>query len=451
MRSELNSKKNRSVTKTNDFYNSQFSKYIQDIFEQQINQQSGASQLNINLNSNFEQIVDDYLSTLIDKKVLQNYGAIESIRQTFIEGLRKLADKNNGVIDFTIPLTTQDIDLAGKKMKASDFIRKDGKFRTPRVIARKLADSFIESIGRGLSEEIRVAAGQGITHAFTTGSITKQIKNEFTNEVATVSQKGDVLSFEVFNANFTIEDVIKEVLEMKNIDKYSKEFYKKIEELMKQKAQETASSEFFTVATNVKGYKSNMNLQIEGEGSFSWRMSNLKKIRLDGNMVNKLIFMLNNTTKDCIADRRIPELQDYFASICVAWMWDNYEEIFDIDLKEPVNYNRIYLFSSGGVYLTSSQILLQTMERLSDYKNPLNNKFVQVNITPPEPYDDYKNLCAKYPVHEGMTSSVWQETLKKRWDEVKEQAMESGKIGINFDQKQLEELVGNLKTIINQW
>ena len=86
-------------------------------------------------------------------------------------------------------------------------------------------------------------------------------------------------------------------------------------------------------------------------------MSTLKTLNLDGGMVEKLIFMLNNVTKGCIMENRLHEIQDYLASVCVAWIWDNPEEMFNIELSPPKNFHKIRLFNIGTAYLPASQII----------------------------------------------------------------------------------------------
>ena len=194
---------------------------------------------------------------------------------------------------------------------------------------------------------------------------------------------------------------------------------------------------------------SNYNISIAKEGTFSNRMSDIKKLNLDGNMTNKLIFMLNNTTEGCIMAGRQSEIEDYLAAVCVAWMWDNSEEIFDLEAKGPTNFKKIHLFNSGGAYFTASQIIQQTLDRLVNYGEDT-NRFVNVNIKPPAVYGNYNDLMNKYSTQGIQSKDEWQAQLQKRWDEVKAEAMESGSISITFNQQELNNLLGNLKAILNE-
>jgi hypothetical protein len=47
-----------------------------------------------------------------------------------------------------------------------------------------------------------------------------------------------------------------------------------------------------------------------------------------------------------------------------------------------------------------------------------------------------------------QTKDEWDAILKKMWDTVKADAMEKGSISIKFNQAELNELLGNLKSIL---
>jgi hypothetical protein len=66
----------------------------------------------------------------------------------------------------------------------------------------------------------------------------------------------------------------------------------------------------------------------------------------------KLIFMLNNTVDGCIADGEKEELAGYIAAVCVAWMWDDYTDLFSLTESSPIK--KIRLFNSGGMYYSAS-------------------------------------------------------------------------------------------------
>jgi hypothetical protein len=72
------------------------------------------------------------------------------------------------------------------------------------------------------------------------------------------------------------------------------------------KLQKDSETKIFRVATNIKGYRSRHDLQIEGKESFLQRTENLRKIAttMPNFSMDKLIFMLNNTMPGCLNEKR---------------------------------------------------------------------------------------------------------------------------------------------------
>ena len=454
LREDTKSKRFKSFSKTNEFWGNSFTKFIEEKLTQQIQAQQGSSILHINLEDDFSNIVEEFLNKTLGDKSIESE-SISFIKKTFEEGLKESLAQFT-TLSFDVPLkeTEQALErVSAKKLKANQFLTTKGKFRTPGSIARKLSQQIAGSIGRGLSQEVfNVGSLQKIgAKGVLTGDLKKQLINSITGEkLATVSQKADALAFEVYNADIDIGRIVEEVYS-NNTSKMGEDFLKEVERRVNEALQETSAGEMFEISENIKGYTSNYNLQIEGSGSFYNRMSNIYKLKLDGNMVNKLIFMLNNTTKGCIADNRVSEIGDYFAAIVVAWMFDDYEEIFNITNKEPnQRINRIHLFGSGSAYFTASQILQQTLNNLKDVDNP--NRFANVHITPAEPFPDerYEAMRHEVPYEQfsAMSKEQQQEELKREWDIVKDYTMRNGTLSVDFNQKQLDELLFGLRSIL---
>lgn len=446
---EVNSNRNKTFAKTNEFFNSQFYKFIQDKFAAQLQNQSGLERF-VELDTDFEKIVDEFLNSVFNMSIDTN-SSLKFIRQQFIDGLEKIAEANGGKIFYkaTLEKTINGSTLeqkGAKKISEGDILTKKGKFRSYGALAKKIAYDLMSGIGRGLSTELyTISAQSGIGgKSFSTGGVMKTITNAFTGDEYTVQGKTDAITYECFSATVSLDKIFESVY-AQGYDEANKDFYDEVERQLKEAAA-NSTGEFFELATNVKGYVSNYDLQIEGAGSFANRMSTLSKIDLGGNMTNKLIFMLNNTTKGCIAENRIGELEDYLASVCVAWMWDNSDEIFDISSKEPSNFHKIYLFNSGGAYFTASQIIRQTVERLMGLDD---NRFAKVIINPPSPYANYMGLMEETSIEGINTKDEWQKMLQGMWDQVKAEAMATGSMAIHFDQTELNELLSNLKAILN--
>ena len=449
---EVSSNRFKSFQKTNEFWSSQFSKFIQGKLQQQIEAQAGSDVLHLDFDTDFGNLVDEFLAKLLDSPDVKN-SSLDFIKKQFVDGLKKVFE-GFSTLNFDIALKDNSMnvtDITNSKLNMSHFVTKRGKFRKPSAIAKNIADAVYAGIGRGLSTEIyAIGSLQKVgIKGLSTGDLTKEIKNEFTGEVYNVQQKADAIGFEVFNADIDIDSIVDEIY-TQNVSKNGSNLLNAIEKRVNEALETTSVGEIFELTENIKGYTSNYNLQIEGEGNFYNRMSNLKKIDLGGNMTSKLIFMLNNTTKGCIADGRISEIADYLAAVAVAWMWDDYEEIFNIsDTPASSRINRVHLFNSGGAYFTASQILQQTLENLEGDTDP--NKFVNVKINPASPYpdSDYISLRGEVPISKfsAMSKDEQQKELKREWDIVKDYTMKNGTMSIDFNQKQLDELLSGLRTI----
>lgn len=451
---EISSNRNKSFARTNEFFNSQFYKFIAHKFEQQLSTQTGNTRT-ISLDQDFEELVDEFLKQVLNISVDENQ-SLQYIKDSFVQGLNEKFKESGGKFYNSVFLDKRGDGTVLRrhknnthKFKTERWLKQKGEFRSPGAIADNIAYTLMKNIGKGLSTEAYgISAWQGIgSRAFATGNVKIDVDNLFTgSKFKNVSGRNDIIIPEVFYAEVTQDQMIQD-LYAEGYDDQTKIFYDELEKRMKQQAAESAAGEFFETVVSTKGYLSNYDLTIAGDGSFSQRMSTIKELNLDGGMAEKLIFMLNNTTNGCIMEGRQSEIADYIAAACVAWIWDNPEELIDLNQKTPKNYHKIRLFQSGSAYFTASQIIQQSIDRLIYYQNDV-NKFVQVNITPPPMYKGYDALIEQYPMNGVKTKDEWDATLKKMWDIVKADAMEKGSISIKFNQAELNELLSNLKSIL---
>ena len=451
---EISSNRNKSFARTNEFFNSQFYKFIAQKFEQQLSTQTGDTRT-ISLDQDFEELIDEFLNQVLGVSVDENQ-SLQYIKDSFVNGLNERFKESGGKFYNSVFLSTRGGETVLRrhknnthKFKAERWLKQKGEFRSPGAIAENIAYTLMKNIGKGLSTEAyQIGAWQDIgLRAFSTGNVKVDVENLFTGSTfKNVSGKNDIVIPEVFYAEITQDQMIQD-LYAEGYDDQTKIFYDELEKRLKQQAAESAAGEFFETVVSTKGYLSNYDLTIAGDGSFSQRMSTIKKLNLDGGMAEKLIFMLNNTTNGCIMEGRQDEIADYIAAACVAWMWDNPEELVDLNQKAPGNYHKIRLFNSGGAYFTASQIIQQSINRLINYQDDV-NRFVQVNIAPAPMYEGYDALIDQYPMDGIKGKDEWDATLKKMWDTVKADAMEKGTISIKFNQAELNELLGNLHSIL---
>jgi len=92
---------------------------------------------------------------ILDSSDVKNK-SLEFIRKQFITGLENTF-KEFTTLSFDIVLEDTKLDvskISNSKLNMDHFVRKNGKFRTPSAIAKKLADALYSGIGRGLSTEV---------------------------------------------------------------------------------------------------------------------------------------------------------------------------------------------------------------------------------------------------------------------------------------------------------
>lgn len=446
---EINSNKNQSFSKTNEFFNSQFYQYLANKLEKQLETQSDTRR-SINYEEDFESFVDGFFKEVLNVSLADNQ-SLQYIHDQLIDGLKKVSDSEDKfTIKWATILDSPEAKLKNwkgntHKFKRDLIVTKGSGFRTPKQLAEKIAYDLIGSIGRGLSGEVyQIGSFEGIgAHAYSTGHELQERINYFGESLGMKQGKNDI---RVFDASLPIDSVIQEMYG-EGYDETQQDFYNELARRLKFIADTTGAGDFFEIAVNVKSYLSNFDLSIEGEGTFANRMGVINRLPLEGGMADKLVFMLNNTTEDCIMAGRQDEIADYLAVVCAAWMWDNVDEMFDINAVTPSNYHKIYLFNSGGAYFTSSQIIQQTIDRLLGDNDA--GKFVNVTINPPSSYSGYDALIDQYPGTGITNKDEWDKMLQQMWEVVKADAMNSGTLAIHFNQAALNDLLSGLGTIVN--
>ena len=354
---------NQSFSRTNEFFSTQFFTYLEKKFLAQLENQSGINRV-VRLEDNFDVIVDDFFSQAFGDEALDNT-ALDALKDQFVRDLETIAKNSGGHImmgtqlqknssgETLVYLAKENAKRTGKsqgqtvlkniRAARKDIVTETGEYRSAGQLAKAFALTLSRYIGNGLSAEVYgIVSGQRLgAAAISTGTFQKEISNYWTNKKGFVQQKDDIRLYEVYGASIDTKELIAQTYR-DTYEQGEQAFLSELSRRMKNMAAVYEGAEFFEIAENVKGYRSMRDLAIAGEGKFSSRLSTLKGIDLGGNMTDKLIFMLNNTTKGCIAEDNIDALEDYFAAVCVAWMWDNSEDIFDLKLDAPKNYRKIY-------------------------------------------------------------------------------------------------------------
>ena len=435
-------KKNSSMARLNKFWKAQFEEY----FVKRLDEAFQKKELGFtNSKISIDEIVSDWIQELLfEADVVPD--SVSYIENTIKSGLISLFHKQN--IDIQATSNLLDIDyrqFVGAKRVHKAKAPKNSE--TLNGLITRISKTISQGLQRGLSAEM-LAMGEGGRGgiAMGTGNITKTIVNELNKQnYKNVQQKGDVISIEAYETEVDYSQYIDEYYAA--IQEGGEEGLKRLEQVLEKIISDT--DDIYIVETNIKGYQSLRDLNIEKDGSFYARMNNLYRMKdaFPKKSIDQLIFLLNNTMDECVASHDVDKLGDYFSAVFAAWMWDDYLEMFRLASGEN-RVKRIRIFNSGGVYFSSSQMMKRTLEDLNSKAG--SQSFIYAKITPPN-FDAevmYRELKDKYPV-EGMPGGeARQNTLAKRWDEMRDRVMSEGRVSIQIRQKQLEELFGKLLTFV---
>lgn len=449
LKRELASNRFNNYSHMNKFWNAQFSSFLQKKLEQSLEIQDHKLVRRLSASSlTIGELVDEWMQELLEGSngvVAQSLEPVrEGVKSSFLGYLQKAGITGlSSYADDIFGTSNNFTSLSGfkttKKQKGGD--------KELSHMTKLVADAIGNAVGLGMPMEIAIGSEQGKRGAtsFNTGTLTKKIQIGLKNEgFKDVQQKADVTSFEVFEGSYDINRLAKEIFQEEGFNQESyKKFLAQLEEAAKNNA-----GQFFEVDTNVKGYRSVRDMSIEGVGSFNQRTKNLVKMAQEAEGIpafsmEKLIFMLNNTVEGCIASYCMDRLVNYIAAVCVAWMWDDYTELFSLSESNSA-IQKIRMFNSGGQYYSASQIIGQTLEELlTRYKG---SSFVVVDIQPPSFDADgmYRELKGLHPVPDNQNKEEWQSALKPRWDEMRDYVSTHGKISIKIQQAGIEKLIDDL-------
>lgn len=445
LREEISKKQFHSFQKTRSLYGSDFGRYVEEQLAMAL-QVEGDKLISTGSNISIESLVDGF----IKKQLAGNDGilihGLEQERQNFIDDLTKLFQERGILLqkwDSKRPLFTERKQKNFSSLaKGKAFYTKGGKTRSMNAILKGLANGLQKGIGM----EIQAAANtvNSGAAAIMTGRMQRELLSVLEKETGNqVSQKGDVVSFELASGSIDISSIVQRVLQ-DNPDAT-------LDNIREAITLAAPNLEIFEVAQNVKGYKSKFDLNIESEGSFDKRLANIEKIK-GNSYFDRLSFMLVNTTEGCLLDKRTDEIGLYVAAAFAAYMWDDYDEIYSIR-SAPSQITRLHLFNSGGAYFTASTLIQQTIDELKNnfgqdgISKRNTSSLFNVEIKPGPRYSEseYENLIDRYPL---SSSTNVQETLKNRWDEVRASALKRGNLSIKVRQQELDKLLGNLEGII---
>ena len=448
LRREISSNKFRSFQKTNSFWATSFANYLGEELERYLTFEGDkliATGTGVKL--------DDLVNKFLTDKLGASNGIIahglELERERYLEQLEKVF-RDKGIV----PKNWNRSQPVFNKNRKKDYtslargIKKnnDEESKSIKAIGEALGNSIMWGIGSEIQAAVN-AKRTGST-AIMTGRFERttlsMLEDSFNQNV---QQKGDLLTINVFTGEYDLDSIVKKIFDNQpdiTIEQLREEITKALPEL-----------EIFETSENIKGYRSNFDLKIEQEGNFNRRLANLKKLADNNDVFNKLIFILINTTEGCLFDKRLDEIGNYIAASFAAWMWDDYDEIYNLNNKTS-NYKKLHIFNSGGAYFTASTLMKATIEQLKNNydENGMTKRnvssLVNVDIKPGYYSDkEYLHLIDLEDMRISSSTNI-QETLKKRWEAVKAAALERGQMSISIRQKELDKLLGNLEAIIKE-
>ena len=448
LRREISSNKFRSFQKTNSFWATSFANYLGEELERYLTFEGDkliATGTGVKL--------DDLVNKFLTDKLGASNGIIahglELERERYLEQLEKVF-RDKGIVPKNWN-RSQPVFNKNRKKDYTSLARgikknKDEESKSIKAIGEALGNSIMWGIGSEIQAAVN-AKRTGST-AIMTGRFERttlsMLEDSFNQDV---QQKGDLLTINVFTGEYDLDSIVKKIFDNQpdiTIEQLREEITKALPEL-----------EIFETSENIKGYRSNFDLKIEQEGNFNRRLANLKKLADNNDVFNKLIFILINTTEGCLFDKRLDEIGNYIAASFAAWMWDDYDEIYNLNNK-PSNYKKLHIFNSGGAYFTASTLMKAALEQLKNNydENGMTKRnvssLVNVDIKPGYYSDkEYLHLIDLEEMRISSSSDI-QETLKKRWEAVKAAALERGNMSISIRQKELDKLLGNLEAIIKE-
>ena len=446
LRREISSNKFRSFQKTNSFWATSFANYLGEELKRYLTFE-GDNLIATGTGVKLDDLVNKFLTDKLGASNGIIAHGLELERERYLEQLEKVF-RDKGIV----PKNWNKSQPVFNKNRKKDYTNlakdikknKSGKTKSIETIGEALGNSIMWGIGSEIQAAVN-AKRTGST-AIMTGRFQRttlsMLEDSFNQDV---QQKGDLLTIDVFSGEYDLDSIVKKIFNDQpdiTIEQLREEITKALPEL-----------EIFETSENIKGYRSNFDLKIEQEGNFNRRLANLKKLADNNDVFNKLIFILINTTEGCLFDRRLDEIGNYIAASFAAWMWDDYDEIYNLNNK-PSNYKKLHIFNSGGAYFTASTLMKAALEQLKNNydENGMTKRnvssLVDVDIKPGYYSDkEYLHLIDLEDMRISSSSDI-QETLKKRWEAVKAAALERGHMSVSIRQKELDKLLGNLEAII---
>lgn len=433
-------KSNFSPTRSTEFFEKQFSKFLEDFLSDKIVSDGDklTSLIIKDTNITIDSIIEDYFQKTFNQGTVIGIEHIKNqYKKELLEFFKryKLANQNS-TINSLLFKTKKNV--SPKITKKGLLTEKHQRIRSVKTLLKGIGSDIVKGISTELLGASKLGQnGNGLV--FSTGGHYKTTHGG----KQTVQIKDDYKGIEIYSATFDTTAVVQELRdefgELSNAEEYQL-LLNKVEKYLND------STEIFEITVNTKGYISKRDLQIEGEGNFQNRMDNLQEIinsspDVPNNAIDKLLFLMNNLISGAIAQGQEHLISTYIGAICAGYIWDDYTNIFKTGSANGIQV--IHLFQSGTGFFTLSQMMQETIYIL---ESQAKNSFVDVQVKGANINLEsaYVSVKESHSLDNAETGHDIPGILQARWDDIRNLGLEGGTMSIHFRQQELEKLLNNL-------
>ena len=458
LKEEVKNPKNnnfQNISHMNHFWENEMSKFIYSLFTAENRDYTDTFDTKTGQMTPKE-LVQQYINHVLSSGHTELIHGVEQIEESITTNLYGLLE-NLGINPHTKNIFSkknyQILAKAAQNEKKAKHLKV--KSNATKGKLEDMADYMGYHIARGMGAELLTAA-ESSRHGetFSTGQLKKYLP--FGEKVQI---KADTIMWTAAEGTIDLSALTKNLADALSTQDW--DTYNKIAEEINQIC-ETNGVEIFQVMYNVKGYQSRKNLQIEGTNTFERRIAQLQILANTGaiptNMLDKIIFLLYNTSQGCLADKDIDYLKLYLGMACTIWMFDDYIDINAYSIGEKkVGVNNVHIFASGGNYYTLSEILMKTIIQLKEYieTNVINTGLFDIEISPAH-FDavmEYQTVVDKNQqemndAREADDEGQIQQLLQERWDAMRNLVASGGYMSIKIRQHRLEEILNTFEAYL---
>ena len=293
------------------------------------------------------------------------------------------------------------------------------KYKTVNQFANSI---FYNLLMNGLSSELYLDIGNGTVRV---GDVKKEYKTITGNKTSVGNIQTDAIS--IFSEDIQVQANFKEEIQ-KIMQSEQQNIHQQI-----QKALKIYDEDNFIIHYSAKDlyYRSTeRRVTIRQEANLDSRMYELQKLSsiIGKGSITDLLFAIANIGAGAILEKKTKDVKDAIVALCATWMFEDYEDTFT-QIATGVTNNHLHIYFINGNYYTVSEILNLTIAQLEKQDA---NKLILVSLKPStkDPYEDVN--------HSKQIKGI------PRWEYVRSENLNEGKLGIRMNTKILEDMLLNL-------